>query len=86
VEYQIQAIGSLGLAHPRPPGQLFCDVRLLHFALNISGDSSGKPAGTPGGIPQAIENNAVDGFEKHKNFREWENGLFSRDELILIAV
>jgi hypothetical protein len=31
VEYQVQAVGSLGLADPCPPGELSGDVRLPHF-------------------------------------------------------
>jgi hypothetical protein len=36
VEYQVQAVGSLSLADPRPPGELFCDVRFPHFAITVA--------------------------------------------------
>src|ERR1035438_3827275 len=72
VEHQIQAIGSLGLAHSRPPGQLPCDVRLLHFAPHDTKRFPGEPAGEAGDIPQTIGKATVERLKKHENSCEWE--------------
>ena len=41
MEDDVQAVGGFALADARPPGQLLCDVRLSHSALNVPVEGCG---------------------------------------------
>jgi hypothetical protein len=40
VKDAVQAVGGHGLAHPRPPGNAFRDIGLVHLAVTISAGPS----------------------------------------------
>jgi hypothetical protein len=44
VDYQVQAVGGLGLADARPAGQLPGDIALPHFFITVAGGPT-SPAG-----------------------------------------